>query len=135
MNSIDVKNDIYLGDLLKKIMQIKQRMEIQRKRAYISFLFLQLRLLELYYELKLKWKIERLYRKYGNSIFFREEMSNMLLDIYEHNKNIMTEGQFLDFISKFALSKNTKEMLIEDTKEAIYTERLKKEIERHGEKW
>jgi len=135
MNSIDVKNDIYLGDLFKKIVQVKQKMGIQKKRAYMSFLFLQLRLLELYYKFSLKKKLEYLYRKYGNSVLFREEISNMLLDIYEHSKNIMTEEQFLDFISNFALSKNIKEMLMEDAKEAIYTDRFKKEIEKHGEKF
>jgi len=115
--------------------EVKKLSEISKK--YVSLIGLQkqaLFVMKAYkwlVRLKLKWLLERTYRKYESDALFRNAMEGVFLQVYEKISDSISEEEFVKFIASLGLTKKTKELLKEDAEEVINTYKLKCECEKN----
>jgi len=123
---------------LKRLSKVSEKyallIRLQRLTLNLWMLLFVVKVYKWFIRLKLKWLLEKAYRKYGNDVLFRNAMEGMLLQVYEEIKDSINEKEFIEFIASLGLTRKVKELLKEDAEEAVDTYKLKQECERNKER-
>jgi len=123
---------------LKRLSKVSEKyallIRLQRLTLNLWMLLFVVKVYKWFIRLKLKWLLEKTYRKYGNDVLFRNAMEGMLLQVYEEIKDSINEKKFIEFIASLGLTRKVKELLKEDAEEAVDTYKLKQECERNKER-
>ncbi len=131
MKALEIKSENSLKELPELLMEIKKYAELvklQKMDLNLKFILFLIKINKWFVRFKLSRKIEKAYRKYGDHIFFREEMMNLFYEIYENLKDSMSDEQFIEYITSFGRSKEVEKLLKEDAEEAICTYKLKESL-------
>ncbi|RUM42389.1 MAG: hypothetical protein DSY34_01955 [Desulfurobacterium sp.] len=131
MKALEIKSENSLKELPELLMETKKYAELvklQKMDLNLKFILFLIKINKWFVQFKLSRKIEKVYRKYGDHIFFREEMMSLFYEIYENLKDSMNDEQFIEYITSFGRSKEIKKLLKEDAEEAIYTYKLKESL-------
>jgi hypothetical protein len=112
-------------ELKERASEYARLLELQSLSFGFRILLALIKAYKWFMSLKLRYLVERRYRKYKDNIMFRNAMEGLLLQIYEEVKGSMSEKQFLEFAGSLALSEEIKELIREDAEEALHSYRLR----------